>query len=1323
MLDLSDYEFDPEDIDPINNDEKFAEFCCELVKIIWEDPTACLLGVSGQNQNGVDITARYKMNGKYWGVQCKKRSQIIGSKLTEGEIRKEVEKALEFEPKLGHYEIFTTMRRDAKLQEVIRKITFDNEGKGLFSVQIKFWEDIINDLLNHRELLYRYYPHLQKPTETIRKDTDLFKESVDKSLDQKAEVKNSISNYGSGTINVTINESKDESIKVDETLVDGQIDSARDLLDSGNIITALKKLEDIKKEKWSNSSANIKYRLLTNIAVAKSKIKEEKEASKLFIEALQYNPDDEKALCNAVTGYLLQENKEEANKIIEKILEKNPASDRGYSLKIYASDDDRTIDEIISEIPKINLESDTVSHSIGFLVRSRGDYETAIDWFEKSLSYEKDKKDIEIKASLAETMLQTVIDDQRFVHGEQLSIGVRSRLERSEMLFKEVWDEVSGTEEKKFKTSWLLNRGIANMLLGNLDMANRNLDEAFEIDPDNSMIIKQKAVLLFEKGEKEKAVELIKSIKEYDKKPEITIPFISFLGQMGLYDEAINLGEILTKNTENKQAIIDTNRIIADMMVRSLKIDKAKNFIDNLIKNNPDIISYYISRAKICLTLKEKEKGKTYLLMAKEKAVEELEERSLIELGNIFYNMEEFKDASDVFEIVADKEIDSDITRKLLNSYYRLGKGNEALEITASIKPTNQESERYLTEIRSAIFLEIGDWINAKTTCEKYLAKYKNDFEIKIRYGMVLLKSGKNDDMKELKEFLEKDIDTSTLSFNSWSQLISLYESCEYDVEAIKNAYEVRRKFFNKPEAHMQYVGLFFRTEKKNRDLFIVDEVKDGTSVLIGDTDTVGGTTYILDDRDDADLNKNEINSKHPLYNKLLGKKNNDIVQIRTGDPGDFEEKIKEVKSKYIYALHDSMNNFNSRFPTTDGLWSFKTKIKQGDDSGNNESIKPILDKITKHSQFIHQVEDLYKEGKLTIGAISTMIGRDILTVWGGLSSSIGTGIRSSNGTLKEMETAFSLIRKKPTPQLIIDPISLMTLHGIDMADKVIEFFGKPGIASSTVELLRENIREKKGIGSEGYMTIGKEGEDFFREEITPEQIDNNIKYLQKILDWIDKKCEIIPCTPALGIDREKREQDQKMLGIESYESVLIASQENKILYSDDERLRSLSKITYKCNGVWTQLLLLEMLNNGFIKMNEYSKVVLKLLNSNYYHTSINKDILIEAGNQSGWKIEKPLTEIMAKLGEGPSDLKSSVLVGTEFLSELWNKRSDIEEETKKEITKKLLKIITDNRSITDVIYPLKQIIERMFVKNPTNKEKIFSLIRELGKDNESLFL
>lgn len=1320
MFDASDLQLNPEDIDPPGNPDKFEMLCCALARKVWNDPTAQRNGRTGQAQNGVDIISQYDGGTDYYGLQCKNSDQRSGS-LTEADIKAEVEKAKTFKPALKRFYIATTLPRDSALQAVVRQISSDNVAAGLFSVHIWGWEDLHEALLAHREVLYTYWPHLQPPTQTSPNaaGADLVKKATERILEGKTTPATNITNSGPGTINIVMGSDTTPSAVVadDKKEVHAKLDVIRNHIDDGTPVTALAELEQIRKDHWATADANLKFRIITNIAAAESKVGKEDEAGKHFIEALQYNPDDEKALCNAATGYVLQENMEEAIKLIDRAIIANPSSDRAYSMRIYATAKGVPLEELTKGIPEVNLKSGPVSFSIGFILRERGESAAAVSWFRQGADAEPD--DLEKRVAVAETLLQIIVEDQSIVFGQQLSAKVRTELEEIDTIFKDAWASVSNKEIKKFRTIWLRNRTITNKFLKNNDLALRLADEALEVDPTDINLIQSKAVVLFEMGKKKEAVALITGFTNDPSKPERMIPAAALLAGAGQYPEAIDMLNAMLEKTDDQKTMNEAKRMLVDLYAAALQFEESLELSNQLIADNPDEIGNYVDRSLVLMAQQNKDEAQKSLSLARSRVTQESSARDLIELGNAYYNLEKFSEASSMFEMVADTSVDSDITRKLLNSYYRAGKNGEALKVLEALKAGGQqEPNRYLVEVESSIYEEIHDWKKAKNVCLEFLEKNPDDNQIKIRYAVALLRSGSKEDLKTLDTLLDAEMEVTELPFNFRVQLAGIFESRGRLADALKTAYETRRTFFNKPDAHLQYVGVMLRAEKDSDLAPNEIEVKNDTAVLLADG--AASEWFILDERPDADLDKKEINANHPLYKLLEGSKVGDEVIISDLGPAPDKRLVREIKHKYIYALHDSMNNFSSRFPTSEGLWG--VKVETGDQTAGGEmpaGMKLMLDQVEKRDKAIRQVEEFYKDGRLTLGAFARLLGKDLLSIWGGLISYQGSGIQASLGTVQERLESVVLLRKAK-PKLVIDPISIMTIHGIGAADKIVEAFGRPTVAASAFDLIRESINDKKGLGARGYMTISKEGEDFVRNEVTEEQMTEQAEYLESIVSWIEENCDVVPCEPALAIDRDERQKNEELLGKESYESMLLAAVPGYALYSDDERLRSLAVNDHGCTpGFWTQLLLMEMLESKVITKEIYAKAVLKLLNSKYRYTSINREIIEEAANQSSWLVQEPLVGVLAQLKEGSADINSAAGVAAEFLLDVWDRdEQELPRVGKEDLTRHLAGVLVEDRSLIDALSQLKAEVTRVFKSNPEAREGVMSTIRAWAKEN-----
>jgi len=135
----------------------FERLCLRLWMRIWDDPHAMLHGPAGQAQQGVDIYGTPRGAPCLSGVQCKSKDRLIGGKLTEAEIRTEVENAKAFKPPLGELIIATSAEADRDLQEVARLLTQEHQSQGLFSVHVYGWRDIQTRLAEYPDLIHLIY--------------------------------------------------------------------------------------------------------------------------------------------------------------------------------------------------------------------------------------------------------------------------------------------------------------------------------------------------------------------------------------------------------------------------------------------------------------------------------------------------------------------------------------------------------------------------------------------------------------------------------------------------------------------------------------------------------------------------------------------------------------------------------------------------------------------------------------------------------------------------------------------------------------------------------------------------------------------------------------------------------------------------------------------------------------------------------------------------------------------------------------------------------------------------------------------------------------
>jgi hypothetical protein len=279
-------------IPPPTNWQDFEALCWDLWRSSWNDPETQKNGRQGQAQHGVDIYGRPNEGTDWAGIQCKGKYNYSNRTITKTELEEEVEKAKTFTPPLSKFIVATTRQRDQKIQELAREITEKHREEGLFSVHVFFWDDIRDLSIQHPEVFERHYEYSSNAK--IHKE---MKEQGDKITSSISLVDSKVDKISLSVPNVANEHLANEH--------QAELDQIRESIKENNPTVALKYLSGLKKRVWLNTTPVVQYRILTDEGAANLHLNRYHEAGKKFIEALQYNPDDEKSIENAAFGYLL----------------------------------------------------------------------------------------------------------------------------------------------------------------------------------------------------------------------------------------------------------------------------------------------------------------------------------------------------------------------------------------------------------------------------------------------------------------------------------------------------------------------------------------------------------------------------------------------------------------------------------------------------------------------------------------------------------------------------------------------------------------------------------------------------------------------------------------------------------------------------------------------------------------------------------------------------------------------------------------------------------------------------------------------------------
>jgi tetratricopeptide (TPR) repeat protein len=1218
---------------PPKNWQDLETLARDLWRAIWGDPNTTKNGRSGQAQHGVDIYGRPGQGSKWAGVQCKGKDDYPGGELTENELRAEVEKAKHFKPALSSWILATSAKKDANLEEVARKITADHVAAGLFSVNIWFWSDIQDELANYPDVARRHYSNSFYNETSIEEILENTRELVRRAQPASAE----LSLGATETVELT-------GIDISNDVVSGEyqaeIKFAHSQIEDFKPGMGKALLLELRSRIWDAASDEVKYSLSVALGFAHYKLGEYSDAQKAFGTAIDIKPDNSNANANLAIAFQSQGDFKQADKYAKKAIKLDAVNVNAHvvllNLPAY-----RGISKAEKVIPDALRQDPGILHNLGWIAFNSGDVDLAIKYFELAVASDP-KRHPEILATLGQFLLPNEWD---FLSGRPFDIPTHhQRIQRGIALLTEAIDKARGTDLETSHATWWLNRGIGERFLGDFDAAVRDIDYALHLKPDRAEFIKHRALIELMRKQWALAEILLQKIKSDPDTPDAVLMLADSLIFQGKRDDAIReLNEFLSTPGRASASQAPANLLIR-LNLEEDRLSEAERVLAEFFPLTDKSIRALVNRARIQAKRGKTAKAKSLLRQAKKKIRTNTRPPAVLDLAHEFASLGEYIAAADCLSHVSDDESDNEGTRLRVENFYLGGMLSKTIEICKDVRAKNG-AVPYFADVEIAAYEEIGDYRSAIKVCEAKLIKNPKDWYTDLRiawFSYCLL----DDDYP--REFLKKRVDFSKVPIDLAPKLAHLYGVFGESKLGIKLMYEVRQRHFDNADAHLCYASVFFDYERRNPGWLDQDAVSVGAAVEIADP---GGKTqwYEIVDADAQDLKNNKIGPDHALAKRLLGKKVGDSVQIGPdGSPGTRTERITQIKSKYLFALHETMENFERMFPESGSLRQIYVGNAEDPEEFAEHSPK-FFEVISKHQERRERIAQIYRQRHLTIGAFANLQGRSSLEAWQFLSNNPRSPVYVSTGSPDEFQAVAEELNK--TPRLVADLTSIALASDLKLGEVMVAKFGKIRIAQATLTALLHQRNELAARRTEGFSTVGKIDGKFYFQDFGPDYIQDRVRDIDSLLNWCRSYCEISPYLSGLDGPRQRRESLREALRPEFYDTLQIAGAPGNFLLSEDYVLRALAVNEYNIRCGATQPLLQFLEQSGVISHDEYIEAIANLSGRCLEFIQVNAETLTRAAAHANWKLTPRFRLTLAKIGQKGGDVGGLVTVAFNFMA------------------------------------------------------------------------
>lgn len=1211
---------------PIPTDEKaFERQCRVLFAELLGDPHVKLVGTKGKNQGGLDLMGtRERDPHQPVGVQCKLITKV-GGKLDLAGVRSDITRALALSPALTEVYVVTTASDDLTYDALAMTMRQEQAALGrIVEIQIWGWDNLQEHIREHVAALKAFDPHYSATTELL---IDLGQENVSIARQSNSRLEEMDAKITALSIQISHPADSASTTTVD-IVFNAQLDSVRDLLNTGRPRSALGLLEALESSPPAALSDPIRSRILANKGWAYLRLGDQIRGGNLLIEAHKLNPDDPKSRANRVFGLLLLDDVDGALAEGRAILVADPLNAAAASF-VYQAAANATIDVDPESFVPQDLRSDenVAITRIVYLrkYRTDGSWRDAAREALKSFPESRILKRFDAEAQLDALYARRAFSAAAVDHED------RQELERATQTLQQLWDEDRRGEvtHDPIAAGLAANLIIAYRALRNLKSASIVAAQALERAPNFDDLLVAAAHVDVLAGQSAAAIE---KLDRAEPSATRSLALVMALADLEQWDRliaetnAINMCDI----PDSDRQAIDSMRVQA-LIVTGQTAEPALE-LDKLLAARPNSLPMAVTVADLAGHYVASQFDE-YLEFARGLlgADTPLGERLMLaELGI----------RKERFALVVEALDGHLATDTLTDPLVWLAVGFANAPVTKRTRAffeglkSDVVGHRRLARVAGFSAYNRGDLASARHHFERAIEVNPADVRAHMMLHGCLQRDARWDEADQLIVAIDEH-DVTGDAIDRMRLAGALRRAGQVD-RAFSLAYDIASQNRDDGGVVGAYPMLFFMSETVPSILSDQSNLEVGFWFQLKGIGTSDIEALITDSKIDGALC---VDPDQPLAQAVLGKKIGDEIALPASLGIEQRYRLAEIKHRYIWLLHDIMNSQKARFPESKAF--VQMTMEKGD-------VTPVLDVIRKqedHSKFLRET---YEAGGLPLSALAELTGSDLI----GLGDRIvkaGGKLQTCVGTHEERAKAQLAVRQARAQGAFLDTGALVDAWSMDLLEPMIDYFGSLTIARETLDDL-VNLREKQCWDADREsMTMGFDGEQAYRVMHSPEEKTRNLANLERLILFARDRLTIIADDGA----EISMTAPLAASGIgEFLRPVALASEHQLLFISDDLHLRQIADAESWDRHCWLQAMALEFRDHDLLDAQTYARVAAQCAFSGKHFVTVDTQSLLAL---LGLDENDGAFAILAQRIGGPSaDMPSHTSVVVDVAVQVW---------------------------------------------------------------------
>ncbi len=1216
---------------PKPRDEQAFERCNEVLwRCILRDDTVQLHGRRGQSQRGVDLTGiRDDQSDSIVGVQCRLKSE--GQKLTEVEVRDEVEKALTFSPLLSEYIIVTTAPDDSTVQQLALDLSVSaskNRAKPI-KLRVWGWGTLERAIRRYPEAISAFDPTHTAQGDQIRREVGELSGSMAIVQQQLARIHRSVT-QGQGTGPIVA----DTDV---QSVLEHQVNGYAELI-SSDPGTARRLLQRLQAELEDNVRADIRFRVAANIAACDLNLSDETAAARGFIAASGFDPENPKAIAHKALGLFLLGDWTALNEFAETQLSKQPDNALLAAHYVRGMVADPTVTDPLAKLPEAVRGTPEVAEAHISWLMDRG---SRGEWWDAALAArEAHPSSDALNEIYASALLERIVTKVGHLDRQILTEEERGDIDAAIEIYQILWPKLrdDARHVREEPVSIPINLVVGYRLRHQVQKAAKVANEALARFPGNAQVAKAAAAVLMEQGEGAQAGSLLSNIEIDQETIVMRFGIAMATGDWNTVSDLVVNHLAVFPETERSSA--QAARVLLDM--RRAPANERPAILEAGLKDCQSDV-----RASILLARSAREYGLEDLgsdcfaaaLAALHGGDDGL--RARLSVANEAMAHKKPGIAADMLIGRLPLDRDTDELRLLAQALvYDYPIRQRAIRFFADLDPGVRSLPDFET-YQGILHVNRGAPDDAVAPFSKAF-----DLEPSVNNLMSLIdvhqRTGNTDAIRAL--LYGEQIDTLPGSPLARVSLALVVLEFGGSIDPLRLGYEAVIDGLEHADVVKRFIGLILKDGMRP----LPPGTSERDSVVATDTwvrlTSGRGECYEALVGEEADRPWGaRVSPTNPFAAQSLGLKVGESFEHLGASGLRDTWTVTEIKPRWLQAFHYLSKEFNRRFPKAHGFVS--TKV-------NEDDVEPVLSQVRRHSEALSHQANLYLVHGLPIAlAAGKMLGGGIALA--DYLASIEEDLRVCDGTEEELSEALRLIAGNQRSGAVLDAVTAWFAAGLCVIPILEERLGPLAIPRTEFSRIQELITRLGSVPDRETMTLTYQDGQYVQRIITPEVQALRQEEFQRRLASIEEVCAVEPVVIPSGLP----ESGDRLLNVRVGDAFVpaVVARQHRLLLSEDMMMRHVADRVFETKGVWLQPVLLSAVDAETMDWDDYCEAAVQLAAHRHGHVFVSVPVLLSVfENDSSTELVR-LEALGTCLGTANADDVSHVEVAAGFINVIWH--------------------------------------------------------------------